>query len=101
MREERQVLFAAKIIGTGENTTMELVRRPGALNIESLCSDRDRLLIGFRNPTIHMEQRDYALIIPMLNPEAVVRGTETTKFGRPVLLNLSGLGIRDMAPCIS
>ena len=131
MREERQVLFAAKVIGTGESATLELVsdqpykgllkdlqgdntlsdlklsdaigekktdptkapKRLGALNIESLCADRNQLLIGFRNPAI----RDHALIIPMLNPEAVVRGKEPAKFGRPILLDLGGLGIRDMA----
>jgi hypothetical protein len=129
--EERQVLFATKLSGSGENTTLALVdggpyknllsnfktdavlaelklgdaigekktdptkapKEPGAINIESLCADHERLLIGFRNPQI----RGKALVIPLLNPEAVARGTGPAKFDKPILLDLGRLGIRDMA----
>jgi Protein of unknown function (DUF3616) len=128
--EERQVLFATKLSGSGENTTLALVdggpyknllsnfktdavlaelklgdaigekkpdlakapKEPGAINIESLCADHERLLIGFRNPQIGGK----ALVIPLLNPEAVARGTGPAKFDKAILLDLGGLGVRDM-----
>jgi len=67
-------------------------KEPGAINVESLCADHERLLIGFRNPQIGGK----ALIIPLLNPEAVARGRESVKFDKPILFDLGGLGIRDM-----
>ena len=125
------MLFATKLSGSGENTTLALVdggpyknllsnfktdavlaelklgdaigeKKPdlakapkelGAINVESLCADHERLLIGFRNPQIGGK----ALVIPLLNPEAVARGTGPAKFDKPILLDLGGLGIRDMA----
>jgi hypothetical protein len=131
IREERQVLFATKLSGSGENTSLELVdggpykkllsnfktdavlaelklgdaigekkpdpakapKEPGAVNVESLCADHERLLIGFRNPQIGGK----ALVIPLLNPEAIARGTQPAKFDKPILLDLGGRGIRDMA----
>jgi hypothetical protein len=137
VREERQVLFAAKVTGDGENTKLELVnnvpykrlltdlqgdetlsnlklsdaigekksdptkapKQPGALNMESICADHGKLLIGFRNPTIRQASEEDALVIPVLNPEAVVLGKESAKFGKPIFLDLGGRGIRDMALC--
>jgi hypothetical protein len=65
----------------------------GALNIEGLSATPDgRLLIGFRNPI----PGGKALLVPMLNPDGVIHG-QTAKFGEPTLLDLGGLGIRDMA----
>ncbi len=65
----------------------------GALNIEGLSATPEgSLLIGFRNPI----PGGKALLVPMLNPDAVVHG-QTAKFGEPILLDLGGLGIRDMA----
>jgi hypothetical protein len=65
----------------------------GALNIEGLSATPDgHLLIGFRNPI----PSGKALLVPMLNPDEVVRGTPA-KFGEPLLLDLGGLGVRDMA----
>ncbi len=65
----------------------------GALNIEGLSATADgRLLIGFRNPI----PGGKALLVPMLNPDAVIHG-QVAKFGDPILLDLGGLGIRDMA----
>jgi len=137
VREERQVLFAVKVSGAGEDTKLDLVnnlpykrlltdlqgdealanlklsdaigekksdptkapKQPGALNIESICGDHGRLLIGFRNPTIRQASEEDALVIPVLNPEAVVLAKESAKFGKPIFLDLAGLGIRDMALC--
>ena len=65
----------------------------GALNIEGLSATPEgRLLIGFRNPV----PGGKALLVPMLNPDAVIHG-QAAKFGEPILLDLGGLGIRDMA----
>ncbi len=64
----------------------------GGLNIEGLCATADgHLLIGFRNPL----PKGRALIVPILNPDEVIRGI-SARFGDPVLLDLGGLGIRDM-----
>ena len=65
---------------------------PGALNIEALCGTPDRrLLIGFRNPIPQAR----ALIVPLLNPNDLLAG-KSAHFGDPILLDLGGLGIRDL-----
>jgi hypothetical protein len=65
----------------------------GALNIEGLSAMPDgRLLLGFRNPVPGGE----ALLIPLLNPDAMVEGARA-KLGDPIQLDLGGLGIRDIA----
>src|SRR5256885_17060887 len=65
----------------------------GALNIEGLSATSDgSLLIGFRNPI----PGGQALLVPMLNPAEVIHA-KRAKFGEPILLDLDGLGIRDMA----
>lgn len=64
-----------------------------ALNIEGLaCTPQRGLLIGFRNPIPDGK----ALIIPLLNPNDVIYG-RPAKFGEAILMDLGGLGIRDMA----
>lgn len=68
-------------------------KHPGALNIEGLCSTPDQhLLIGFRNPI----PAGRALLVPLLNPNEIISG-QSARFGDPILLNLGGCGIRDMA----
>lgn len=65
----------------------------GGFNIEALCpTPEGHLLIGFRNPIPHGR----ALVVPLLNPEGVLRG-QAARFGDPLLLDLKGYGIRDMA----
>lgn len=63
------------------------------LNIEGLAvGPNQSLLIGFRGP-LH---QDKALIIQLLNPEEVIHGA-AARFGDPILLDLKGRGIRDLA----
>jgi hypothetical protein len=62
----------------------------GGLNIEALTdTPQGSLLIGFRNPT----PDDRALVVPLLNPNAVLTG-QPAEFGDPILLDLGGLGLR-------
>ncbi len=64
----------------------------GALNIEGLCATPDgRLLVGFRNPI----PQGKALLVPLLNPREMIAG-KLVRFGDPMLLDLGGLGIRDL-----
>ncbi len=64
-----------------------------ALNLEGLCATPDgQLLIGFRNPI----PEGRALIVPLSNPDQVING-KPARLGEPQLLDLHGLGIRDLA----
>lgn len=64
-----------------------------ALNLEGLSATPEgHLLLGFRNPI----PEGKALLVPMLNPNEVVQGRRA-KLGPPILLDLGGLGIRDIA----
>lgn len=66
---------------------------PQALNIEGLAATpAGELLIGFRNPI----PQGRALVVPIENPEDVVRGKAPAKLGSPMLLPLAGLGIRSI-----
>ncbi|RYD26484.1 MAG: DUF3616 domain-containing protein, partial [Verrucomicrobiaceae bacterium] len=121
-RMERKVLFATKISGSGGETSVSLYGNPctilldalkkikdpgldkdskiapakGGLNIESLCARPDgTLLIGFRSPAI----KKRALLIPLTNPLDVIKKKGTAPaLGAPILLDLEGRGVRDMAP---
>jgi len=63
-----------------------------ALNLEGLCATAEgHLLLGFRNPI----PQGRALLVPLRNPEEVIKGW-SAKLGAPVLLDLGGLGIRDL-----
>src|SRR5439155_10749046 len=64
----------------------------GALNIEALCATPEQsLLIGFRNPIPHGR----ALIVSLLTPNHLLTG-KPAQFGEPILVDLGGLGIRDI-----
>jgi hypothetical protein len=64
-----------------------------ALNLEGLCaSQAGSLLLGFRNPI----PGGRALLVPLLNPRQLLAG-RSARFGPPILLDLGGLGIRDLA----
>jgi len=65
----------------------------GGLNIEGLCTTTNgQLLIGFRNPI----PDERALLVPLQNPAELLTGRRA-KFGDPILLDLGGLGVRDLA----
>lgn len=118
----RQRLFALEFGGTGTNITVKPVGRvytnlianlaadpklapfhfeeaaalppkaPGGLSIEALAATPEgALLIGFRSPV----PGGRALLVPLTNPNELMDG-QPPKFGDPILLNLGGLGLRDM-----
>ena len=63
------------------------------MNIEGLCpTPEGEVLIGFRNPI----PGERALIVPLNNPGELIEG-KPARFGEPVLLDLGGRGVRDMA----
>jgi Protein of unknown function (DUF3616) len=67
-------------------------KSPGGLSIEGLASTPGGgLLIGFRNPV----PKGKALIIPLENPDAVVRGARAS-LGKPMEVELHGQGIRSL-----
>jgi hypothetical protein len=66
--------------------------KPGTLNIEGLAATPEgHLLIGFRSPI----PKGKALLIPLLNPNAVIEG-QPGSFDEAILLDLNGLGIRSL-----
>ena len=66
----------------------------GGLNIEGMTRriDGTTVWIGFRSP----RPEGKALIVPLRNPLALLAGARA-EFGEPVLLDLSGLGVRSMS----
>lgn len=69
-------------------------KEPGALNIEGLAErTKGGAFIGFRNPT----PGGKALLAVLLNPAEVVHGA-AARFGAPELLDLGGLGFRELVP---
>ena len=65
----------------------------GALNVEAMAATPEgTLLIGFRNPVAEGK----ALIVPLLNPAAVIQGEARAQLGAPIQLNLGGNGLRSM-----
>jgi len=122
-KRERQVLLATKLTGVGKHSKLKIagrvytqlirdfLRNPalapfhlakaatlapndeGGLNIESLAADHGKLWIGFRNPKSEGKE---ALLVPLLNPTKIIKKGARAKLGDPLLLNLNGLGVRDM-----
>ncbi|MDM0107873.1 DUF3616 domain-containing protein [Variovorax sp. J22R24] len=63
------------------------------LNIEGLAATPDgRLLIGFRNP----RPKGKALVLPLLNPAAVIDSAADPQFGDLIALDLGRRGIRSI-----
>jgi hypothetical protein len=63
------------------------------LNIEGLTrTPKGHLLIGFRNPIPNGK----ALLIPLENPQEVIKKNKKPQLGKPILLDLGGLGIRSI-----
>jgi len=68
-------------------------KEPNAFNIEGLCATSEgHLLIGFRNPI----PRRKALLVPLLNPAELIE-SGAPKFGDAILLDLGGLGVREIS----
>jgi hypothetical protein len=68
--------------------------KQGGLNIEGMTARPDgAVLLGLRSP-LH-ERR--AVLVPFLNPDAVLEGRERARFDPPITLDLQGNGIRDVA----
>ena len=66
----------------------------GGVNIEGLSAGPDDALwIGFRSP---LSEAGRCLLAPLLNPSGVIAGGRA-RFGDPVLLDLDGSGVRDLA----
>jgi len=77
-----------------ERTRERLAPKDEGLNIEGLCGSVEGkvLYIGFRNPI----PKGRALVVPLENPRAMVDQDAPAVFGKPLLWDLGGLGIRDM-----
>jgi Protein of unknown function (DUF3616) len=69
-------------------------KEPGGLNIEGLAATpQQELLIGFRNPIISGR----ALVLKLKNPhDLVLNPAASAQFGKPIELDLGGLGVRSM-----
>jgi len=118
-KEERQLFLATALSGTGAATRLELAGQPakgllagllpvlealgvggaekkapeqGGLNVESLCSMGDTLLLGLRGPV----QPAGAILVPLTNPRAVIADGAAAQFDTPFTLDLGGRGLRDM-----
>jgi hypothetical protein len=66
---------------------------PGGFNLEGMTARPDGgVWLGFRNPI----PGGLALLIPLLNPDALVNGAPA-RFGDPVRLDLGGLGVRALS----
>ncbi|NLE39108.1 MAG: DUF3616 domain-containing protein [Pirellulaceae bacterium] len=96
-------LDLADALGTPGKNAKKLAPKSAGLNIEGLAPmpDGRSLLIGFRNP----RPGGKAVIVPLLNPTAVLAEGAAPEFGDPILLDLEAefagktreLGIRSLA----
>ncbi|MHC5115437.1 MAG: DUF3616 domain-containing protein, partial [Planctomycetota bacterium] len=76
------------------NTIADLAPKVNGLNIEGLCTTAEgtKMYIGFRNP----RPNGMALVIPLVNPEAVVLTGADPNLEAPLFIDLNDLGIRSM-----
>jgi hypothetical protein len=79
-------------------TIADLAPKVNGLNIEGLCTTADgsKMLIGFRNPRPVIDGKVMALVIPLVNPEAVVLNGAAPILEPPLFIDFNGLGIRSM-----
>ena len=86
--------------GRLDGKTKDFAPKKHGLNIEGLCADASgsRLFIGLRNPLVAPSGggNHCAIIVPLLNPAEVIEQGQQPRFGRPMLWDLGGLGVRDM-----
>lgn len=92
-REGNQVLGLVKALGT-DKSDKNITPEAGGINIEAFAYNPNTSLayLGFRNP----RPGGKALLLPLLNLGAVLEN-KAPNFGSPVLLDLGGRGLRDMA----
>jgi hypothetical protein len=98
LRLDRATRFVADELPKKER--QKLAPKEKGLNIEGLCASADgkAIYIGFRNPRYvdRISQQTKAVIVPLINPDAVLEKNRTPIFGEPILLDLASLGIRSM-----
>ena len=89
-------LIAAKIEATAAlSAAQSLPHQKGGIDIEGMAATPSgALLVGFRSPLVGGK----ALLALLTNPKAVVAGTAKAAFGKNSLLDLNGMGIRDIIP---
>jgi hypothetical protein len=80
-------------LGLAQLEERALAPKQGGLNIEGMTARPDgALLLGLRSPLL--ERR--AVLLPFLNPDAVLDGRERAAFDAPITLDLQGNGVRDV-----
>ncbi len=95
-------LYEAAMIGAKltKKDLKKLAPKEDGLNIEALCAsaDNNTLYIGLRNPrpVDRATGRPRALVIPLKNADDIVDKEALPVFGKPILWDLAGLGIRSM-----
>jgi len=79
----------------------KLAPKEAGLNIEALAAAPDgrTLYIGFRNPLFPMASSKRAIVIPLENAQAVVEDSAAPRFGKAMLWDLGGRGLRSMEYC--
>jgi len=66
---------------------------PGGFNLEGMTARAEGgVWLGLRNPV----PEGKALLVPLLNPEALVQGGRAS-FGEPLTIDLGGLGVRALS----
>jgi len=80
------------------NEIPQLAPKNKGLNIEGLSTtaDGNSVLIGFRNPRPDVGGLKKALLIELYNPQEVVLDGAAPQFSPPILLDLSGFGVRSI-----
>jgi hypothetical protein len=69
-------------------------KAPGGFNLEGMTARAGGgVWLGLRNPV----PEGKALLVPLLNPDELVRGGARAAFGDPLLLDLGGLGVRSLS----
>jgi hypothetical protein len=97
---QRDLIKAAGFASKLEDKDLEkLAPKKEGLNIEGLCASADgnALFIGFRNPLHKQRGKKFAIVIPLKNAASVIENGQKPVLGQPLLWDLHGLGIRDMA----
>jgi hypothetical protein len=78
----------------------KLAPKEEGLNIEALSASAEggTIYIGFRNPrpSSGMNHKQHTLIVPLQNASEIIENGRIPVFGRPILWDYQGLGIRSM-----